>query len=50
MAEYLERLWRWGPLFLRTTMGYVTASLVAYVVGSRVVVWYGAHHSSAART
>jgi hypothetical protein len=50
MAEYLERLWQWGPLFVRTTMGYVTAALVAHVVGSRVVVWYGEHRSSAART
>ena len=50
MAEYLERLSQWGPLFVRTTMGYVTVALVAYLVGSRVVAWYGAHHSSAART
>jgi hypothetical protein len=49
MTEYLERLWQWGPLFVRTTMGYVTAALVAYVVASRVVGWYGAHRSSAAR-
>lgn len=50
MAEYLERLWQWGPLFVRTTMGYVTTALVAYFVGSRVVAWYDAHHSSGART
>jgi len=50
MAEYLERLWQWGPLFVRTTMGYVTAALIAYFVGSRVLTWYGAHHSSAVRS
>jgi hypothetical protein len=50
MTEYLERVWQWGPLFIRTTMDYVTTALVAYVIGSRVVVWYGAHHSSEART
>jgi len=50
MVEYLQRLWQWGPLFVRTTMAYVTTALVAYVVGSRVVVWYGAHYSSEART
>ena len=50
MAEYLERLSQWGPLFVRTTMGYVTVALVAYFVGSRVLAWYGVHYSSAART
>jgi hypothetical protein len=50
MVEYLQRLWQWGPLFVRTTMAYVTTALVAYVVGSRVVVWYSAHYSSEART
>jgi H+/gluconate symporter-like permease len=49
MAEYLQRLWQWGPLFVRTTMAYVTTALVAYFVGSRIVAWYGVHHSSAAR-
>lgn len=27
MAEYLARLWQWGPLFVRTTMAYVVAVL-----------------------
>jgi hypothetical protein len=50
LAEYLERLWHWGPLFVRTTMAYVTTALVAYFVGRRVVVRYGAHESLEART
>jgi hypothetical protein len=33
MAQYLERLWQWGPLFVRTTMAYV---LVALVLGALV--------------
>lgn len=36
MAEYLTRLWQWGPLFVRTTMGYVTVALVAHVLCLRV--------------
>lgn len=30
MAEYLERLWQWGPLFVRTTLGYVAAALMLH--------------------
>jgi hypothetical protein len=46
MAEYLERLWQWGPLFVRTTLSYVVVTLVAYAVGSRVMSWYEAHHEA----
>lgn len=49
MAQYVERLWQWGPLFIRTTLGYVTAALFAYAAGSRVARWYGGHHASGAR-
>lgn len=31
-AQYLSRLWQWGPLFVRTTMTYVGAALVAYLL------------------
>lgn len=50
MAQYLERLWQWGPLFVSTTLAYVTAALVAYAVGSRVVLWYAAHPLPEAHT
>jgi hypothetical protein len=30
VAEYVSRLWQWGPLFVRTTQAYVTVALVAY--------------------
>lgn len=29
VAEYLARLWQWGPLFVRTTMAYVVVVLAA---------------------
>ncbi len=32
LAEYLSRLWRWGPLFVRTTLGYVVVALGFYAV------------------
>jgi hypothetical protein len=33
VAEYVARLWQWGPLFVRTTMAYiVVALLVRYAV------------------
>ena len=50
IAEYLERLWQWGPLFVGTTLGYVTVALLAYAVGNSAVAWYGAHHLPEART
>lgn len=28
VGEYLARLWQWGPLFVRTTMGYVAVALL----------------------
>lgn len=31
-AQYLERLWQWGPLFVRTTMAYVLAALVLHAL------------------
>ena len=30
-AEYVARLWRWGPLFVRTTMAYVAVAAVAHL-------------------
>jgi hypothetical protein len=35
MTEYLARLWQWGPLFVRTTMAYVAAALIAQVLTIR---------------
>lgn len=34
-AEYLARLWQWGPLFVRTTLAYVAVGLAAYAVLAR---------------
>lgn len=31
-AEYTSRLWRWGPLFVRTTLGYIAVALGFYAV------------------
>lgn len=36
-AEYVSRLWQWGPLFVRTTLAYVTAALVIYGVMAKLV-------------
>lgn len=30
VAEYLQRLWQWGPLFVRTTLSYVAVALVLH--------------------
>ena len=30
VAEYLERLWQWGPLFVRTTLSSVVVALVLH--------------------
>ncbi|KRE88715.1 hypothetical protein ASG87_09090 [Frateuria sp. Soil773] len=30
VAEYAARLWQWGPLFVRTTLGYVAAALLLH--------------------
>lgn len=35
MAQYLQRLLQWGPLFLRTTLTYVAVGLVAYFAVAR---------------
>lgn len=32
VAQYLERLWQWGPLFVRTTMAYVLVALVLHAL------------------
>lgn len=50
MAEYLERFWQWGPLFVGTTLGYITAALLAYAVGYGVVAWHSAQRLAGART
>ena len=36
-TEYLSRLWQWGPLFVRTTLAYVTVALVAYAVTAKLI-------------
>jgi hypothetical protein len=38
MAEYLQRLWQWGPLFVRTTLGYVLVALLLHAVVQRLSV------------
>lgn len=40
VAQYLSRLWQWGPLFVRTTMTYVGVALVAYLL---VAKWLTKH-------
>jgi hypothetical protein len=30
LAQYLARLWQWGPLFVKVSMGYVVTGLVIY--------------------
>ena len=37
VAEYVSRLWQWGPLFVRTTLSYVTVALLAHVVTARLI-------------
>jgi hypothetical protein len=32
IAEYVARLWQWGPLFVRTTLTYVAVALVTHAV------------------
>lgn len=36
MAEYLSRLWQWGPLFVRTTLGYVAVALALQALALRI--------------
>lgn len=36
VAQYLARLWQWGPLFVRTTMGYVAVALVVHALCARL--------------
>lgn len=35
-AEYLSRVWRWGPLFVRTTMSYIAVAFVAHAAIARI--------------
>lgn len=35
-AEYIDRVWRWGPLFVGTTLGYVGAALLAHAAIARL--------------
>lgn len=32
LAEYVARLWEWGPLFVRTTMIYLVVAMVAHAL------------------
>lgn len=34
-AEYIERVWKWGPLFVRTTLGYVAAGFLVHALIAR---------------
>lgn len=46
-AEYVARLWQWGPLFVRTTLGYATAALLLHGLlawATRPRAAAGAHH------
>lgn len=36
-AQYVARLWQWGPLFVRTTLTYVVVALGMYAVLARVI-------------
>ncbi|RDJ00344.1 hypothetical protein DVT68_05965 [Dyella solisilvae] len=36
VAQYVARLWQWGPLFVRTTMSYVTVALVVHAACARL--------------
>jgi hypothetical protein len=40
-AQYVERLWQWGPLFVRTTMGYVAAALIVHAMCARLAAHFG---------
>lgn len=42
-AEYVSRLWKWGPLFVRTTMTYLVVALVGYGLVAR---WWLARHGA----
>jgi len=44
VAQYLARLWQWGPLFVRTTMSYIAVALVVHAACARL-----AAHSHAPR-
>jgi hypothetical protein len=37
VAEYFTRLWQWGPLFVRTTLCYITVGMVAHVLVVRLM-------------
>ncbi|RAO75658.1 hypothetical protein [Dyella jiangningensis] len=36
VAQYVSRLWQWGPLFVRTTMSYIAVALVVHAVCARL--------------
>ena len=36
MAEYVQRLWQWGPLFLRTTLSYVVVAMLCHAFVKRL--------------
>ncbi|RDZ29574.1 hypothetical protein [Lysobacter silvisoli] len=35
-AQYLSRVWQWGPLFVRTTLSYIAVGLAAYAIVARL--------------
>jgi hypothetical protein len=48
VAQYVARLWQWGPLFVGTTMSYVLIALVVHAVCARLAAHSGpARHQEA---
>lgn len=36
IAEYLARVWQWGPLFVRTTLAYIAVALLLHLIVVRL--------------
>ncbi|WP_414649138.1 hypothetical protein [Dyella sp.] len=47
VTQYLARVWQWGPLFVRTTMGYVAVALVVHAVCARLAAHSISAHQEA---
>jgi hypothetical protein len=46
VAEYVARLWQWGPLFVRTTMTYVVVALAVHALLAQVARGPAGHRSA----
>ncbi|WP_130617679.1 hypothetical protein [Dyella amyloliquefaciens] len=44
VAQYLARLWQWGPLFVRTTLSYIAAALIVHAVCARLAAHSASTH------